>query len=179
MKKKILIIILFFMLSISTIKAQKIFDYDWSFDETNYNLGAGLNSVIYVNNKYYTWHIDEYDYINIINEYDESGNLIKSYEPDIEAPIIDLIFYDNQFISLDRNTTIYKLDSNFQITSQTDTKEDYYIGSSMDELKIANNKIYYLDKSNFYLYYILKLNLLEKDPLSLLLDQYLLLLKFL
>lgn len=153
MKKKFITIIILFMLSISTIKAQKIFDYDWSFDETNYNLGAGLNSVIYVNNKYYTWHIDEYDYINIINEYDESGNLIKSYEPDIEAPIIDLIFYDNQFIALDRNTTIYKLDSNFQITSQTDTKEDYYIGSSMDELKIANNKIYYLDKSNFYLYY--------------------------
>lgn len=167
MKKKFITIIILFMLSISTIKAQKIFDYDWSFDETNYNLGAGLNSVIYVNNKYYTWHIDEYDYINIINEYDESGNLIKSYEPDIEAPIIDLIFYDNQFIALDRNTTIYKLDSNFQITSQTDTKEDYYIGSSMDELKIANNKIYYLDKSNFYLYYTnYDLDTIEKIDLT-------------
>ena len=153
MKKKILIIILFFIISISTIKAERIIDYDWSFDETNYNLGAGLNSVVYLNNKYYTWHIDPYEYTNIISEYNESGKLINTYEPSIDQPIIDLIYYDNQFIAIDRYATIYKLDNQFKIIAKTNIPEDYYIGSSMDELKIANNIIYYIDKSNYNLYY--------------------------
>lgn len=154
MKKKIILIIFLLIISISTVKANKIINYDWSFDETNYNLGAGLNSVIYVENNYYVWHIDNYDYINVISKYDENGKLIKTYEPEIESPIVDLIYYDNQFIAIDYQANIYKLDKNFNITSKTtNSEDDYYISSSMSELKIANNKIYYIDKSDYYLYY--------------------------
>lgn len=153
MKKKLFLIITFFLATINIVQAKKIVDYDWSFEETNYNLGAGLNSVLVKDNQYYTWHIDAYDYINVINQYDENGKLVNTYEPDIESVIVDLIYFDNQFIAIDRHANIYKLDDNFHIIDKVLNEENNYIGSAMDELKIANNKIYYIDKSNFHIYY--------------------------
>lgn len=173
MKKKLLMIITFFLLSINIVQAKKIIEYDWSFEETNHNIGVGVNSVVVKENNYYTWHIDSYDYINVINQYDETGKLIKTYEPDIENIIVDLIYYDNQFIAIDRQVNIYKLDDNFKIIDKVMNDQETYIVAGMDELKIANNKIYYIDKSNFRIYYtdyaldsIKSINLTELDTLD-------------
>lgn len=135
------------------VQATHIIDYDWTFEKTNYNEGAGRNSVVVVSDKYYTWHIDYYDYINVINEYNKEGKLINTFEPAIEDAIVDLIYYDDTFIAIDRYANIYKLDKNFNIIEKATGDDDFSIVGSYDELKIANNKIYYIDKSDSYIYY--------------------------
>lgn len=152
MNKKILIF-LFALFSFIEVSAKNIIDYEWSFTDTNYNMGLGLNSVVVKDDYYYTWHIDYDEFVNTINKYDEEGNLVKIYEPAIEEPIVDLIYYDNNFIAIDRHANFYKLDDNLKVIKKVLNDEDYISTSSMSELKISNNTIYYIDKSDFTVFY--------------------------
>lgn len=152
MKKKIFIFITMFFIFISLPKAEELIKYDWTFTKINYNKALGLNNVLVKDNKYYTWHINTFDYINVINEYDESGKLIKTYEPSITEPIVDLIYYDKEYIAIDRSASIYKLDNNFNIVKQINNPEKINIINDKSELKIANNMIYYIDKFNYNIF---------------------------
>jgi len=115
MKKKIFLFIVLFFIILTYPKAENIINYDWSFNKTNYNYGYGLNNVLIVNNKYLTWHIDKENFNNIVTLYSESGNVLTSFEPEIENPIVDIIYYDNNYIAIDKLGTIYKLDKDFKI----------------------------------------------------------------
>ncbi len=152
MKKKFLLFITLFFIIFTYANAEQLINYDWSFYKTNNNYGYGLNNVLVENNKYYTWHLDKNLFINIINEYNENGELLNSFEPNIKEPIIDLINYDDTFIAIDRIGTIYKLDYNFKITKEISNQEKISIINDKSELKISNNTIYYIDKTNFNIY---------------------------
>ncbi len=148
MKKKIFLFIVLFFIILTYPKAENIINYDWSFNKTNYNYGYGLNNVLIVNNKYLTWHIDKENFNNIVTLYSESGNVLTSFEPEIENPIVDIIYYDNNYIAIDKLGTIYKLDKDFKIIRSITNSEKNPIINDKSELKISQNTIYYIDKIN-------------------------------
>lgn len=152
MKKKLFLFITLFFTTILTAKAEQLINYDWSFDSINNNYGYGLNNVFIVNDKYFTWHLDSGTFSNVITEYDTNGQVIKKYEPLINYPIIDLIYFNNTYIAIDRLGTIYKLDNNFNIIKSISNQESIPIINDKSELKISNNTIYYIDKTNYHIF---------------------------
>lgn len=152
MKKMILLFIVSFFTIFTIANAEQLINYDWTFNKTNYNYGYGLNNVLMTNDSYFTWHIDKGTFKNVITEYNKSGKVIKTYEPDIEYYIVDLIYYDNNYIAIDRHGTIYKLDKNFNIIKSISNQEQKNIINDKSELKISNNTIYYIDKTNYSIF---------------------------
>lgn len=152
MKKKILLFIVSFFTIFTIANAEQLINYDWTFNKTNYNYGYGLNNVLVSDDSYFTWHIDKGTFKNVITEYNKSGKVINTYEPKIANSIVDLISYDNNYIAIDRHGTIYKLDQNFNIIKSISNQEQKTIINDKSELKISNNKIYYIDKTNYSIF---------------------------
>ncbi len=152
MKKMILLFIVSFFAIFTIANAEQLINYDWTFNKTNYNYGYGLNNVLVSDDSYFTWHIDKGTFKNVITEYNKSGKVINTYEPKIEYSIVDLIYYDDNYIIIDRHGNIYKLNKNFNIIKSISNKETKTIINDKSELKISNNTIYYIDKSNYSIF---------------------------
>lgn len=152
MKNKILYIFIIFMSFITITKANDVIEYKWSFDNTNHKEGLGLTSVIEVDNNYYTWHIDDNGRNKII-KYDENGNVLKTYSPDIKNPIIDITKSESYYYVIDSRGIFYKLNEEFKVEKKTISISYIPEDGSYSRIRINGEKIYFIDKSNYRLYY--------------------------